>query len=133
MALRRFTTVLSVLLGLGIIGIGLRFLLDQQGAASGFGVPAWPSGDAGAFLTIKGVRDIGTGLFVLAPLLLGLRRAAGYAMLAAAFIPFADMLIVFGYGGTAAAALGIHGLTAAVVIAAGVLLVREKAAVVRAG
>ncbi|WP_412540435.1 DUF4267 domain-containing protein [Longispora sp. K20-0274] len=125
MMLRRITTVLAALLGAGIMFVGARFLLDPQGAAAAFGVPAWPHGDAEAFLSVKGVRDIATGLFVLVPLALGMRRAAGLAMLAAAFVPFSDMLIVFGYGGSAAAALGIHGATAAVVILAGVLLLRE--------
>jgi len=52
---------LSGLLGLGIIAIGVRFLLAPRAAAA-YGVAI--NEDAGAYLSAKGVRDIVSGLVV---------------------------------------------------------------------
>ncbi|WP_405068631.1 DUF4267 domain-containing protein [Kribbella sp. NBC_01510] len=41
--MRRFTTVLTILLGLFPLSFGLRFLLDPHGAAAGFGIDPWPN------------------------------------------------------------------------------------------
>ncbi len=119
-------TGIAVLIGLFIIYIGLEFLLAPQVAAAGFGVPTWPQREGTAFLAVKGVRDIATGLVVFALLLSGHRRALGWAMLAFAFIPAGDMVIVLSQGGAPATALGIHGLTAAVVLVGAGLLLRER-------
>jgi Domain of unknown function (DUF4267) len=119
-------TGIAVLTGLFIIYIGLEFLLAPQAAAAGFGVPTWPQREGTAFLAVKGVRDIATGLVVGALLLSGHRRALGWAMLAFVFIPVGDMVIVLSQGGAPATALGIHGLTAAVVLVGAALLLRER-------
>ncbi len=119
-------TGIAVLTGLFIIYIGLEFLLVPQFAAAAFGVPTWPQREGTAFLAVKGVRDIATGLVVLALLLSGHRRALGWAMLAFAFIPLGDMVIVLSQGGSPATALGIHGLTAVVVLVGAGLLLRER-------
>jgi hypothetical protein len=56
---------LSGLVGAGIVAIGARFLLAPATAAAAYGVPADPeTGSAGAYLAVKGVRDIASGLFV---------------------------------------------------------------------
>ena len=47
-------------------------------------------------------------------------------MLAFAFIPVGDMVIVLSQGGPPATALGIHGLTAVVVLVGAGLLLRER-------
>jgi Domain of unknown function (DUF4267) len=119
-------TGIAVLTGLFIIYIGLEYLLAPQAAAAGFGVPTWPQREGTAFLAVKGVRDIATGLVVGALLLSGHRRALGWAMLALAFIPVGDMVIVLSQGGAPATAFGIHGLTAAVVLVGAALLLRER-------
>jgi hypothetical protein len=46
----------------------------------------------------------------------------GWTLLAMAFTPIADAVIVLTNGGKPAAALGIHGVTAALIIAAGLIL-----------
>jgi hypothetical protein len=46
----------------------------------------------------------------------------GWLILAATVIPLADALIVLTHGGTKAAALGIHGATAGVMLIISVLL-----------
>ena len=56
---------LSGLLGLGIIFIGTRFLLAPQAASASFGIAAGPDGgSADPYLSVKGVRDIASGLVV---------------------------------------------------------------------
>ncbi|MGW1893281.1 DUF4267 domain-containing protein [Streptomyces sp. NPDC002004] len=124
--MKRLATILAVLGGVFIIYIGLRFLLAPQSAASDFGVPTWPEHQGTAFLAVKGVRDIATGLVVLALLLTGHRRALGWAMLAIAFVPAGDMVVVLSSHGSAAAAFGIHGFTAALVVLTAALLLRER-------
>jgi hypothetical protein len=124
--MRRFTTVLTVLLGLFPLSFGLRFLLDPHGAAAGFGIDPWPTGAAAGYFAVKGIRDIVVGLNLLAVFALGQRRATGVLMAIAAMIPIADMVIVLTHGGTVATALGIHGLTAVVVLFDAWLLLRER-------
>ena len=124
--MRRFTTVLTILLGLFPLSFGLRFLLDPHGAAAGFGIEPWPTGAAAGYFAVKGIRDIVIGLNLLAVFALGQRRATGVLMAIAAMIPIADMIIVLTHGGTVATALGIHGLTAVIVLFDAWLLLRER-------
>jgi hypothetical protein len=60
--MRRFTTVLTVLLGLFPLTFGVRFLFDGPGAGAGYGITA----AAGGFFVAKGIRDIVLGLNLLA-------------------------------------------------------------------
>ncbi len=124
--MRRFTTVLTILLGLFPLSFGLRFLLDPHGAAAGFGIDPWPTGAAAGYFAVKGIRDIVIGLNLLALFALGQRRATGVLMAIAAMIPIADMIIVLTHGGSVATALGIHGLTAVIVLFDAWLLLRER-------
>jgi hypothetical protein len=50
------------------------------------------------------------------------RATFGWALVAAAITPTADALIVHTNGGNLARALSVHGLTAALLIAAGLVL-----------
>ncbi|OLT31773.1 hypothetical protein BJF79_00005 [Actinomadura sp. CNU-125] len=120
----RTGTALAALTGAGIAYVGLSFLIDPVATASGFGLPAWPEGEAAAWLNIKGVRDLGTGLTVFALLAAGKRAALGWVMLAFSTIPAGDMLTILAHGGSKAAAFGVHGATAAAVLAGGLLLLR---------
>ncbi|MET9502418.1 DUF4267 domain-containing protein [Streptomyces sp. NPDC006622] len=113
---------LAVVLDLFIVFIGARFLFQARSAAAGYGVPADPGGDAGAYLTIKGVRDGTLGILGLALLVFVGARAEAWFMLCAAIIPFMDTAIVLRHGGTRAVAFGVHFATAVVVlISAGLL------------
>ncbi|MCM6775747.1 DUF4267 domain-containing protein [Nocardia sp. CDC159] len=91
-------------------------------------MPEWPQGQATAFMNLEGVRDTAFGVLILALLLTHQRRALAIGMLATSLVPLGDMLTVLRYDGSPAAAFGIHGLTAALVIATGLLLLREHAA-----
>jgi len=115
--------VLAGLLAAGIIFIGARFLVAPRVAAAGYGVPAdldQPSADA--YLSVKGVRDIATGLFVVILLIAGATHLAGWVMLAATIVPLADATIVLRNEGSRATAWGVHGVTAAVMIITSALL-----------
>ena len=108
---------LAVVLDLFIAFIGARFLLAPGAAATGYGVP----GD-GAYLAVKGVRDLSLGIVGLALVAFVGARAEAWFMLGAALIPLGDMLIVLRFGGTKAVAFGIHLATAAVVLISAALL-----------
>jgi hypothetical protein len=122
------TTIASVLAGLigaGIITIGVREIWAPQTAA-GFGIPDTPTEDRTfqAWLTVKAVRDIASGLFIFILLAGATPHLLGWSMLAAAGMPAGDALIVLRSNGPKAVAYGIHGATAVVMVAiSGLLLV----------
>src|SRR4051794_19642220 len=103
---------LAIVLNLFIIFIGVRFLVMPVAAAAGYGVPAQP----GAYLSVKGVRDVSYGLLGLALLAFVGAEAAAWFMLVVALAPLGDMVIVLRNGGTRATAFGIHFATAVVVL-----------------
>src|SRR6201995_3292679 len=76
-------------------------------AAAGYGVPA-TAGSDGAYLAVKGVRDLSLGIVGLALLAFVGARAETWFMLGAALIPLGDMLIVLRHGGTQGVAFGLH-------------------------
>lgn len=112
---------LALVLDLFVLVIGARFLLQPRAAATDYGVPAKPGGDA-AYLEIKGLRDASTGILGLALLAFAGAHAEAWFMVAAALVPLGDTLIVLRHGGTRAAAFGIHFATAAVVLVSAALL-----------
>lgn len=115
---------LAGLLSVGIIFIGARFLLAPRVAAAGYGVlPNLDQPSATAYLSIKGVRNIATGLFVIVLLAAGAPHLAGWVMLTATIIPLADAAIVLRNGGLKSVAYGVHGGTAVVMIITSALLI----------
>ncbi|KUL26015.1 DUF4267 domain-containing protein [Streptomyces regalis] len=113
---------LAVVLNLFCVFLGYQFLFQPASAATGYGVPARPDGDAGAYLSIKGLRDGTFGLVGLALLFFVGARAEAWFMLAVAIVPLFDTLIVLRHGGTKATAFGIHFATAVVVLISAALL-----------
>lgn len=114
---------LAGLLGAGIVFIGARFILAPRVAAAGYGVqPDLGQSSVGAYLSVKGVRDIASGLIVFILIAAGATHLLGWVMLAATVIPLADTAIVLGHGGSKSIALGVHGLTAAVMLTTAALL-----------
>ncbi|MFI6774921.1 DUF4267 domain-containing protein [Nocardia sp. NPDC050412] len=126
MTISRIATALSLIGAAFILYIGISYLVTPETIANGFGLPQWPTGDAVAFMNLKGVRDTVSGLIILVLLATKQRYALGIVTLVIALIPTGDMLTVLSWGGSAAAAFGIHGLTAALVAVTGVLLIRER-------
>ena len=114
---------LSGLLGLGIIFIGMRFLLAPRTASAGFGITVGPGGGgADPYLAVKGVRDIASGLVLFILLAAGGPRLLGGFMLAASIIPVGDAIIVLRRNGPKATAYGVHATTAVVMLAAAAFL-----------
>jgi Domain of unknown function (DUF4267) len=103
----------------GIIVLGIRFLLQPRQATLDFGVAA---DNLRALTEIKGARDITSGVVLLVVLASAGRVTFGWALVAAAITPTADALIVLTNGGKLAKALSVHALTAALLIAAGLVL-----------
>jgi|SRR5689334_7402907 len=120
--MRRFTSILTVLIGIFPLTFGARFLFDGSGAAPGYGVTA----AAGAYFAIKGIRDIALGLNVLTLFALGHRRATGIVLAVTSIVPFVDAAIVLTHGGSLLTALFVHVLTALVLVLDAVLLLRER-------
>lgn len=121
--LTTIATVLAGLIGAGIIFIGVLAFFAPQ-AAAGFGIPDTPTEDRTfqAWLTVKAVRDIVSGLFIFVLLVAATPEVLGWIMLVGALIPVGDGLIVLRSKGPKAAAYGVHWATAAVMLAIGVLL-----------
>ncbi|HET7668104.1 MAG TPA: DUF4267 domain-containing protein [Mycobacterium sp.] len=115
--------VLAGLLAAGIIFIGARFLVAPRIAAAGYGVlPALDQPGVGAYLSVKGVRDIASGLFVIILIIAGATHLVGWVMLAATIIPLVDATVVLRNGGSKSIAWGVHGGTAAVMLITSALL-----------
>ena len=111
--------VVALIACVAIIALGIRFLLAPRQATLGFGVAA----DSFRALTeIKGVRDITSGVVPLVAWAAAGRTTLGWVLVAAALTPTADALIVLSNGGKLSTALGIHGLTAGLLVAAGLVL-----------
>jgi hypothetical protein len=125
MTLTHVAYAITWIIGVGIIFIGVRFLLVPRPSAAAFGVGIGPqAGDATAYLAVKGVRDIGSGLIAIALIVAATPQAVGWFMLCAAVIPIGDALIVLRYQGPKLAAYAIHGATAAVMVVVAALLLR---------
>ena len=112
---------LAGLIGAGIIFIGARFIVAPRVAAAGYGVQADPD-QPSAYLSVKGVRDIASGLFLFILMVAGATHLLGWVILAATIIPLADVKIVLGNGGSKSIAWGVHGVTAAVMLVTSALL-----------
>jgi Domain of unknown function (DUF4267) len=121
--LTTIATVIAGLLGLGILFIGVRGLV-APGDAAGFGIPGTRTDDPNfrAWLSVKAARDLGLGIVLFVLMIATTADALGWFLIASAVIPVGDMLIVLRNKGPKAAAYGVHGATAAVMVVVGVIL-----------
>ena len=85
-----FTTLIT---GLLLIFIGLRFFISPVQAEAAFGIHTGITGNFG-FHYIKGVRDLATGLLTLALLFNKEYRSLGWLMMCMSIIPVNDFLLV---------------------------------------
>ncbi|MER8584326.1 DUF4267 domain-containing protein [Mesorhizobium sp. M1338] len=119
-----FSMSAALLVSIGIIAIGAMYLARPATAMRSFGLPLPGDGESTMWwLRLKGVRDIAAGLLVLALMLRGTPQIVGIALLVDALIPLGDMSLILGAKGSTRAALSIHGVTALLMIAAGIPLV----------
>jgi Domain of unknown function (DUF4267) len=111
--------VVAILAAVAIIGVGIRFILSPRKAVLDYGVAP---DNVRALTEIKGVRDITSGVVVLVVWAAAGSHAFGWALTVAALTAIGHAVIVRTNGGKLATALGIHGLTAALLVAAGLVL-----------
>jgi hypothetical protein len=115
---------LAVLVAAGILVIGCFYLVSPERILGGFGLrPPAPDADTRAWLRLKGIRDIASGLAVLTLMLTTNSRTVGIVLLVFALIPFGDMSNILLSGGRKATAFYVHGVTCAVMLFAGLLLI----------
>ena len=118
---------LASLLAVGIIVIGCFYLLAPQRMTPSFGLRApAPDADTRAWLRLKGVRDIASGLVVLTLMLAMGPRAVGIVLLVLAITAFGDMSVILASRGSKSQAFSIHGVTCAVMVVVGFLLVHAN-------
>ena len=79
------------------------------------------------WLRLKGVRDVVSGLVVLALVAWGTPLLLGIVLLIAAMTPVGDMTLVLAAKGSTKTAFSVHGLTAAVMILAAIPLIARVA------
>ena len=90
----------TLVVPVGIIVIGINFILNPVGAATGYGIPIQDPA-AFPFMSIKGIRDIFSGLVVLPFLLNGDGRTTATLYAISIFVPFGDGLVILRHLGFA--------------------------------
>ena len=119
--------ILATLIAVGVIVIGSFYLVSPERVLGSFGLkPPASDADTRAWLRLKGIRDVASGLVVLTLMLIADKRSVGVVLLVYAIIPFGDMAIVLGSGGSRSRAFSIHGVTCAVMLVAGLLLIHAN-------
>jgi hypothetical protein len=111
----------ALLVALAIIAIGTQYIVSPTTATRSFGLPLPEDGATIAWwLRLKGVRDIVSGLTVLAFMAWGIPRGVGIILLVEAIIPVGDMLVILAAKGSTRSAFGMHGVTAVVMVLAAI-------------
>jgi hypothetical protein len=119
-----FSLGVALLVAIAIIAIGIMYLSNPRTATQSFGLPLPEDGaNIDWWLRLKGVRDIVSGLVVLAMVLWGGPRVLGIALAIEALVPAGDMALILTSRGSTWRALGIHGLTAMLMILAAIPLI----------
>ena len=90
---------LTALVAIGIIFLGVRFMLHPEAGAEGFGIPLAHTKQAMAYGQVKGIRDIFSGIVVLIFLISRNPRATAFAFGTAIIIPVSDCLTVLAVNG----------------------------------
>jgi Domain of unknown function (DUF4267) len=112
-----FALGMALLLAVAIIAIGIQYVARPLTATRSFGLPLPENGaNIAWWLRLKGVRDLVSGLAVLALMTWGAPGAVGLILLVEACIPLGDMLVILAANGSAKLAFGMHGLTAVMMV-----------------
>src|ERR1700680_952112 len=115
---------LAALLAVVIIVIGCFYVISPERMTGSFGLkPPAPDANTRAWLRLKGIRDIVSGLVVLTMMLTTDTRTVGLALLVLAITPLGDMLNVLASGGSKSTAFSVHGVTCAVMLVVGLFLI----------
>jgi len=115
---------LAALMAVAIIVIGCFYLVSPERMTGSFGLkPPASDADTRAWLRLKGIRDVVSGLVVLTMMLTTDTRTVGIALLVFAIVPLGDMLNVLASGGSKSTAFSVHGVTCAVMLVVGLFLI----------
>jgi hypothetical protein len=115
---------LAAVMAVAIIVIGCFYLLSPERISGSFGLkPPASDADTRAWLRPKGIRDVAAGLVVLTMMLTADTRSVGIVLLVEAIVPLGDMSIILRSGGSKSRAFSIHGVTCAVMLVVGLLLI----------
>jgi hypothetical protein len=115
---------LAALMAVAIIVVGCFYLVSPERMTGSFGLkPPASDADTRAWLRLKGIRDVVSGLVVLTMMLTMDTRSVGIALLVEAIVPLGDMSIVLGSGGWKSKAFSIHGVTCVAMLVVGLLLI----------
>jgi hypothetical protein len=98
--------ILAALMAVGIIVIGCFYLVSPEPLVPGYVL-----------------KDVVSGLVVLTMMLAANRRLVGIALIVEAILPFGDMSIILGSGGSKSRAFSVHGVTCAAMLVVGLLLI----------
>jgi hypothetical protein len=102
----------TLITGLLLVFIGIRFFLSPNVAEEAFGIQT-PTGSDFSFHYIKGIRDAAVGLAILIMLFTRTQRGLGILLLTVTIVPVTDFLIVLSTPGHLTERLYAH-LTAVV-------------------
>ena len=118
---------LAALIAVGIIVIGCSYLVSPERISGSFGLkPPASDADTRAWLRLKGIRDVVAGLVVLTMILTAGWRSVGIVLLVESIIALGDMSIILGSGGSKSRAFSMHGVTGAVMLVVGLLLIHAN-------
>jgi uncharacterized membrane protein len=118
---------LTALMTVAILAIGSVYLLAPERMTGSFGLkPPASDPDTGAWLRLKGVRDIASGLVALTVMLTAGTRSLGIVLLVLAITPLGDMSVILASGGSKTKAFLIHGGTCAAMLVVGLCLVHAR-------
>ena len=114
----------AALIAVSILMIGCFYIAAPERILGSFGLkPPTSDADTRAWLRLKGIRDVASGLVVFAMMLTANSRTVGIVLLVLAVIPFGDMSNILGSGGSKTKAVSVHGVTCAVMLIVGFLLI----------
>jgi uncharacterized membrane protein len=115
---------LAALMAVAILVIGCVYFIAPERMTESFGLkPPAPDPDTRAWLRLKGIRDITSGLLVFTLMLTNDKHTVGIALLVLAITPLGDMSNVLASGGSKSTAFSVHGVTCAVMLVVGLFLI----------
>lgn len=112
-------------IALGIIFVGIAFIINPFINATGFGIPMTHVRDL-PYGQVKGIRDIFSRIALLLPLFMKEKKIAAWIFTVAIVIPLTDCLIIWTTNGISDLQhLLLHGLTALYMIITSFLLFKN--------
>jgi len=121
----RICYIISFLTGLGLLFIGMRFLVSPLKAEFDYGIVTNTNNDF-SFHYIKGIRDLFSGILLVLLVLTKQRKALAIALLVATIVPLGDLMIVMLKDGSDWQHGIAHLIAVAVCVIIGPVLLMQK-------